>query len=343
LAATRRESAFRTAFTTLAAMDYPYDIRTGLGELNEPSTARRGIARLYAEALQRNDSEFWSFVGRIASPISSTLSLACLLRASAGSDEIDDLIDPRDAREMHAERIGKRVSGRSSAFIWPIAAVAAGLAAVLLAPVVGDQISKFSLSNEVQTVSADQGPTVIEAPPVAEVAAPKQAKAPELVDPKSFAPPPWAPDRQLAPNVTVAPNPVSPPPVANPTPPPTPVAPPPIASAPPPALAPSAPPVQDAKAIIRLCRGLPGPTEMTIEVMPDERFGDVAGRVFMADPANLRRFLARNQSCLGARKLILSDGRELGGADLIFPGDRLIVPQATNTVIVTDAPAVKNN
>lgn len=342
LAATRREAAFRTAFTSLGAMEYPADIRTGLIELGDLNTARRGMARLYAEGLQRNDREFWALIARIAAPLSPSLCLASLLRAGATPDEVEGHVDPRDAREIHAQRVGRRRMGRPTVVLWPIAAVAAGLAAVLLAPTIGEQVSRFSSiesspKTEAASASIGEGPAIETA-----AVAPAKGPQPRLYDPKEFAAPPWAGGRtQTAPppldppkgsatpiqEVSVTPNAGSTSALQTPAPP-LPVQAPNLEWSIDPGLATPA-----ERQIVRLCRAQPGPAEIGVEVMPDERMIDVAGRVFMDDPANLRRLIARNATCLDARKLTLSDGREIGGADLIFPGDRLIVPMITSDVL----------
>jgi hypothetical protein len=107
LAVSRRESAFRGAYDALELVDFPPDVRAGLCDLGGDHTAQRGLARLYAEALSRSDREFWGHLGRIALPISPVLALASLQRSGAPGSVIQELFDPRDPRDLHAERFGR--------------------------------------------------------------------------------------------------------------------------------------------------------------------------------------------------------------------------------------------
>ena len=77
---------------------------------------------------------------------------------------------------------------------------------------------------------------------------------------------------------------------------------------------------------LRYCRLNPSPNEIVVEVMEGERLFDVAGRVFMDSPAGIAEIAERNAPCLGPRALLLGDGRTLTGSDLIFSGDRLVIP-----------------
>jgi hypothetical protein len=71
--------------------------------------------------------------------------------------------------------------------------------------------------------------------------------------------------------------------------------------------------------------------------MEGERLYDVAGRVFMGSAEGIRHIAQRNAACLSSRQLVLPDGRTLSGSDLLFAGDRLIVP-AKPLGVATDAP-----
>ncbi|MDZ4775493.1 MAG: toll/interleukin-1 receptor domain-containing protein, partial [Alphaproteobacteria bacterium] len=171
LAATRREAAFRSAYAALAAMDYPSDIRAALVDFSEAATARKGLARIYAEALSRNDREFWGQVGRLALPFSPLLAAAGLQRSGEGAPVVADLIDPRDLRELHGERFG-RVRAKSSGgglVLWPIAAVAVGLGLL----VAGPQIQRLMPDGpSFQTASNETAPAKMVTPPPAPLVPP---------------------------------------------------------------------------------------------------------------------------------------------------------------------------
>lgn len=77
---------------------------------------------------------------------------------------------------------------------------------------------------------------------------------------------------------------------------------------------------------LRYCRLAPTEKELAVEVLEGERLFDVAGRVFMDSPEGLEHIAKRNASCLDARQLLLADGRILSGSNLLFAGDRLVVP-----------------
>jgi hypothetical protein len=302
LAATRREAAFRSAYTALSGMDYPSDIRAGLADFGDPTTARRGLSRIYAEALSRNDKEFWGLIGRLAGPLSATLAMGGLQRSGATASVIGDLTDPRDARDLHDERFG-RARGRSGggAVLWPVAAVAVGLLALVLAP----QVQRFAPSFETAGFSLPELPKARPAPP------PTAAE---------IAPPPWA-NGSATVRARPLPAPAAPTPAALPAPLPTPA----------PATAAVATPMPNPFAAssplrLKLCRLAPGPTETVVEVMEGERMFDVAGRMFMDSPEGIAQIAARNADCLGARSLTLEDGRTIGGNDLLFAGDRLVIP-----------------
>lgn len=313
LAATRREAAFRSAFSALAGMDYPSDIRAGLVDFTDATAARRGLARIYAEGLSRNDREFWGQVGRLAAPLSATLTLGGLLRAGAPGAVIADLVDPRDARDLHDERFGRaRSRGASGGVVmWPLAAVAVGLIALVAAP----QIQRFAPTFE----SAFENVSLkLPSLPKAKPAAPPTAQ--------EIAPPPWANGADTVRAAPLAPLPPAPIPASLPA-------------------APTATPTPGTSADLiptpvrlRLCRLTPGPTEMVVEVMEGERMFDVAGRVFMDSPAGIAEIAARNSDCLGPRSLYLGDGRTIGGSDLIFAGDRLVIP-AQDATSARAAPA----
>jgi hypothetical protein len=334
LAATRREAAFRSAYTALSGMDYPSDIRAGLLDFSDASSARRGLARIYAEALSRHDREFWGLIGRLAAPLSATLSLGGLLRSSAPPGVIADLTDPRDARDLHDERYGRirepKRGANGNVVMWPIAAVAVGLVALVAAP----QIQRLAPSFETANLQLPSLPK----------AEPKPAAPPPSE--REIAPPPWANGTD-----TIVAKPLPMP--AAPVPPPAPVTPPParvqpVALPPAPAPAPvtqmasTTPATGDASlqpVKLRFCRLTPGPTEMVLEVMEGERLLDVAGRVFMDNPAGIAQISQRNAACLGPRALLLGDGRTLGGNDLIFAGDRLVIPAQPATSAGTAIPA----
>lgn len=316
LAATRREAAFRAAYNAFASMDYPADIRAGLAEFADTSTARRGLARIYGEALSRNDQDFWGLLGRLAAPLSQTLSLGALQRAGEPATTIAELIDPRDAREMHGERFarGRQKAGGGGIPAWPIAAVAVGLLALVAAP----QVQKFAGSFD--TASLD-GPDAKVRP----------------IESTEIAPPPFANGEKT---IRAAPLPTLPPksetiPAA--------VTPPP----PPPAntsLAVAAPPVPASAELaqvarLKFCRLAPKPNEIVLEVMEGERLFDVAGRAFMDSPAGIAQIAARNAGCLEGRALSLVDGRLIGGSDLLFAGDRLVIPASKATNATNAAPA----
>jgi hypothetical protein len=306
LAATRREAAFRSAYAALAGMDYPSDIRAGLVDFADPEVARRGLARIYAEALSRNDRDFWAHVGRLAAPLSACLTLGGLMRAGEPAGVIADLIDPRDARDLHFERFGRvRSRGGGGVVLWPLAAVAVGLVALVAAP----QLQRFAPAGGFEM------PNWFEAKPR------------EIAE-RDIAPPPWANGantRRAAPLPTT-PAPV-PAPVAAPAKtipaalPPAPIRPLPVA--PPTPLNPF-----DVDNVVRLklCRLAPEASEVVVEVMEGERLFDVAGRVFMDSPQGIAQIAQRNAACLTPRALMLGDGRTIGGNDLIFAGDRLVVP-----------------
>ncbi|MDZ4775530.1 MAG: hypothetical protein SGJ23_01960, partial [Alphaproteobacteria bacterium] len=98
-------------------------------------------------------------------------------------------------------------------------------------------------------------------------------------------------------------------------------------------------PTQVAK--LRYCRLTPTEKELTVEVLEGERLFDVAGRVFMDSPEGLTHIAKRNASCLDGRQLMLTDGRVLSGSNLIFAGDRLVVPAKPPTPaagVATTAP-----
>ncbi len=291
LAATRREAAFRSAYNALAAMDYPSDIRAGLVDFSDPTTTRRGLARIYAEALSRNDKEFWSLVGRLAAPLCASLCLAGLQRGGEGAAVIGDLTDPRDSREMHDERFGRaRVRTGGGVVLWPILAVAVGLVALVAAP----QLQRFAPNFD---VAAFQMPKLPKA-------------APRVSAPQEIAPPPWANGAatvRAAPLSTIAPA-TTPIPVSQP--------------------APADPFFAQAMTTMKLryCRLQPAPNEIVVEVMEGERLFDVAGRVFMDTPDGIAQIAARNVGCLGPRTLTLEDGRQIAGSDLLFQGDRLVIP-----------------
>lgn len=309
LAATRREAAFRSAYAALAAMEYPSDIRAALVDFADAATARKGLARIYAEALSRNDREFWGHVGRLALPFSAVLAAAGLQRSGEAAAVVADLIDPRDLREMHAERFG-RVRVRSSGgglVLWPIAAVAVGLGLLVAGPQL-QRLLPNAPSFDIASNTTAPAPTPASIP----VAPPK------LVPPPSTAPP--------TPSIIAAPAPVVAPAALPAPPPPAPTI---IAPAPTQSTIIAGPlqdmlPTQVAK--LRYCRLAPTEKELTVEVLEGERLFDVAGRVFMDSPEGISDIIRRNEACLGARQLILADGRTLSGKDLIFAGDRLVVP-----------------
>ena len=317
LAATRREAAFRSAYNALAGMDYPSDIRAGLADFGDGSTARRGLARIYAEALSRNDREFWGLLGRLAAPLSTGLCVAGLQRSGAPATVVGDLTDPRDVRDLHDERFGRvrsrGASGGGGLVMWPIAAVAVGLALVVAGPQLHRIAPDFSIASLM----------------------PKFPKVEQQVaSATEVAPPPWANGAQ-----TVRARPLASPPVILP-----PVIPPPVstgtrsiaaATPPPPASMPVTVPALPVSATLdatgaplrlRYCRLNPSPNEIVVEVMEGERLFDVAGRVFMDSPAGIAQIARRNSACLEPRALLLGDGRTLMGSDLIFRGDRLVVP-----------------
>jgi TIR domain len=322
LAGTRREAAFRSAYNALAAMDYPSDIRAALLDFSDASTARKGLARVYGEALSRNDREFWGHIGRLALPFSATLAAAGLQRSGASAEVIADLIDPRDLREMHGERFG-RVRGRSggSVVFWPIAAVALGLGLIVAGPQLKNLLPQKgaptfdTAATDVQSTttlpSLPAPPPVMKAPQPSIIAAP----APRVETATVALPPP-------APTI-IAPAPTQSTIIAGP-----------LQEA---AVQPVTPP-QTSK--LHYCRLNPTAKEVTVEVMEGERLFDVAGRVFMDSKAGIAQIAARNASCLGARQLLLADGRMLSGSDLIFAGDRLVVPAKPEVSTVgTETPA----
>jgi hypothetical protein len=323
LAATRREAAFRSAYAALAAMDYPSDIRAALVDFSDAGTARKGLARIYAEALSRNDREFWGHVGRLALPFSPLLSAAGLQRSGEGAPVVADLIDPRDLRELHGERFGRiRAKSGGGLVLWPIAAVAVGLGLL----VAGPQIQRLMPEGpSFQTASNETAPAKIVTPPPAPLVPPPPvvvAPTPSII----AAPAP-------APVVSPAAMPAPPPPA------PTIIAPAPTQSTI------MAGPLQDMLptqvAKLRYCRLMPTEKELTVEVLEGERLFDVAGRVFMDTPEGLMHIAKRNASCLDARQLMLTDGRVLSGSNLIFAGDRLVVPAKPPTPaagVATTAP-----
>ena len=308
LAATRREAAFRSAYNALAGMDYPGDIRAGLVDFSDTVTARRGLARIYAEALSRNDREFWGLLGRLAAPLSASLCLAGLQRAGSAAAVIGDLTDPRDVRDLHDERYGRvrsRSGGGGGLVMWPIAAVAVGLVALVAAP----QLHRFAPDFDVASLM------------------PKFPKAErQVAEARDVAPPPWV----NGPN-TIRARPLAPPPVVAPPPragsttlasaAPLAPAPLPMSTTPGPALDATGAPLR-----LRYCRLDPSPSEIVVEVMEGERLFDVAGRVFMDSPEGITQIAERNANCLVPRALMLGDGRTLAGSDLIFRGDRLVIP-----------------
>ncbi|MDX2234868.1 MAG: toll/interleukin-1 receptor domain-containing protein [Hyphomonadaceae bacterium] len=311
LAATRREAAFRSSFTALSGMDYPSDIRAGLLDFADSATARRGLARIYAEGLSRNDREFWGLVGRLAAPLSATLTLGGLQRSGAPAGVIADLIDPRDARDLHDERFGRirsaRAGGKGGVVMWPLAAVAVGLIALVAAP----QIQRFAPSFDNTSFSLPSLP---------------KSKAVAPANPE-VAPAPWANGAE-----TIRAAPLPPPVRASPPAEAAPVAAPPLsAQAPaPPAPAGVTEALNPDGSFVRLryCRIAPDASETVLEVMDGERLFDVAGRAFMDSPEGIARIAERNAACLGPRALMLGDGRTIGGSDLIFAGDRLVIPVA---------------
>lgn len=313
LAATRREAAFRSAYTVLAGMDYPSDIRASLVDFSDPTTARRGLARIYAEGLSRNDREFWGHIGRLATPLSACLTLGGLMRAGESSGVISDIIDPRDVRDLHLERFGRaraRVAG-GGVVMWPLAAIAVGLIALVAAP----QAQRFA--------------------PAGGFELPKWPEARQRqVAERDIAPPPWANGEKT---VRAAPLPKAPPPKAAPLPKTVPVAlptpprpaPPPVLAAPIPTPTPLNPYDAEPAERLRYCRLTPDSSEIVVEVMEGERLLDVAGRVYMDSPEGIAQIAARNAACLTPRTLVLADGRTIAGRDLIFAGDRLVVPART--------------
>lgn len=330
LAATRREAAFRSAYTALSGMDYPSDIRAGLVDFADSQTAPRGLARLYAEALSRNDKEFWGLIGRVAAPLSASLSLAGLQRSGASAAVIADLCDPRDARDLHDERFGRvrarGAGGGGNVVMWPLAAVAVGLIALVAAP----QIQRFAPAFETASFSMPSWPKAKSAPaPTAqEIAPPPWANGEDTIRAAPIALPPPEPAKAV---VRAPPAPLQPPPppptqLASATPMPNPFA-----------ASETATPVR-----LRFCRLPPGPTEIVVEVMPDERLLDVAGRVFMDTPEGIAQIATRNAACLGPRALLLNDGRTIAGNDLIFAGDRLVIPAQESNSAGTAIPPQAN-
>lgn len=310
LAGTRREAAFRSGYAALAAMEYPSDIRAALVDFSDAGTARKGLARIYAEALSRNDREFWGHVGRLALPFSATLAAAGLQRSGAGPEVIADLIDPRDLREMHGERFGRIRARSGGVVLWPIAAVALGLGLI----VAGPQLKRFmpdgAIFDTASTSSTSSSPVVA-------------APAPKVTPPPQYIPPP-------PPVIMPAAIPAPPPPA------PTIVAPAPTQSTIIAGPLQTLPPAQVAQAArLHYCRINPTEKELTVEVMEGERLFDVAGRVFMDSPDGIQQIVNRNTSCLSARQLLLPDGRILSGSDLIFAGDRLVVPAKPATPAAT--------
>ena len=308
LAATRREAAFRSAYNALAGMDYPSDIRAGLADFSDVTTAPRGLARIYAEALSRNDREFWGLLGRLAAPLSSAVCVAGLQRSGAPAAVIGDLTDPRDVRDLYDERFARARSASGGGLVmWPIAAVVVGLVLIVAGPQLHRIAPNFSIASLM----------------------PKFPKAEQQVaSAKEVAPPPWANGAKTIRARPIAPPPVLPPRVgpsttslAAATPAPSPV----------PKTVPSAPiattlDVNGASLKLRYCHLNPSPNEIVVEVMEGERLFDVAGRVFMDNPAGIAQIAARNSACLEPRALQLGDGRTLTGSDLIFRGDRLVIP-----------------
>lgn len=322
LAGTRREAAFRSAYAALSTMEFPSDIRAGLVEFSDAVTARKGLARIYAEALSRNDREFWGHVGRLALPFSATLAIAGLQRAGAPNDVIADLIDPRDLRELHGARYGRTRarSGGGSVVLWPIVAVALGLGLIVAGPQLKNLLPKgdakpFETAANNSSAPAYTPAPMAEAPPTD----PLQNLTPVTPLPPVAEPPP------------VVATPIPPPPVMTPAalPPPAPPKPTIIAPAPTQSTTVAAPlatlpPTPQTR--LFYCRLNPAADEVTVEVMSGERLFDVAGRVFMDSPEGVKKISERNSACLGARQLLLPDGRLLSGVDLIFAGDRLVVP-----------------
>jgi hypothetical protein len=300
LASTRREAAFRSGYAALSTMEFPSDIRAGLIDFSDASTARNGLARIYAEALSRNDKEFWGHVGRLALPLSATLAVAGLQRAGAAPDVVADLIDPRDLREMHGERFGRARARSGGVVLWPIAAVALGLGLIVAGPQLRNLLPKGPLfdtaSNEAASSASSPQATLAPVPAPAPLPPPViEAPAPAVM-PAAVPPPP--------PPVVVAPSPTQSTIVARP-----------LSTLPAPVTA-----------RLHYCRLTPNADELTIEVMEGERLFDVAGRAFMDSPDGVRQLAERNAACLGARQLLLPDGRLLQGGDLIFARDRLVVP-----------------
>lgn len=323
LAGTRREAAFRSAYSALAAMDYPSDIRAALVEFGEAGTARNGLSRIYGEALSRNDREFWGHVGRLGLPFSATLAAAGLQRSGAAAEIIADLIDPRDLREMHGERFGRtRARSGGSVVFWPIAAVALGLGLI----VAGPQLKNLLPAKGAPTF--DTASTDVQSPPLPSLPAPPSVEAPK---PSIIAAPAPRVETATVPQPAPAPTIVAPAPshatiVAGP-----------LQAAP----LQSVLPAQTSK--LHYCRLNPTAKEVTVEVMEGERLFDVAGRVFMDGKDGIAQIAERNASCLGSRQLLLADGRVLSGSDLIFAGDRLVVPSkpapaATGAETATPAP-----
>ena len=309
LAATRREAAFRSAYSALAAMEYPSDIRAALVDFSEAGTARRGLARIYAEALSRNDREFWGHVGRLALPFSATLAAAGLQRSGAATEIVADLIDPRDLRDMQGERFG-RIRARSTGggvMLWPIAAVALGLGLIVAGPQIKNLLPAKSTPTfdtaSVDTASPPPLPELPAPPPVTSAPSPSIIAAP-------------------APRVETAtvPAPIPAPTIIAPAPTQSTIFAGPLEAAPLQTVAPA----QTSK--LHYCRLNPTAKEMTVEVMEGERLFDVAGRVFMEGKSGIAEIAKRNEACLGSRQLLLADGRVLSGSDLIFAGDRLVVP-----------------
>lgn len=322
LAGTRREAAFRSAYAALSTMEFPSDIRAGLVDFSDAVTARKGLARIYAEALSRNDREFWGHVGRLALPFSATLAVAGLQRAGAANDVIADLIDPRDLREMHGERYGRTRarSGGGSVVLWPIVAVALGLGLIVAGPQLKTLLPKGD-TKPFETAANNSPPPVYTPAPMREEppADPLQNLTPVTPLPPVADPPP------------VVATPIPQPPMVTPAALPPPPAPKPTIVAPAPTQSTTvARPLETlpAAAQTRLfyCRLNPSADEVTVEVMSGERLFDVAGRVFMDSPEGVKQISDRNSACLGARQLLLPDGRILSGVNLIFAGDRLVVP-----------------
>jgi hypothetical protein len=206
---------------------------------------------------------------------------------------------------------------------WPIAAVALGLGLIVAGPQLKNLLPQKGAPT-FDTASTDvQSTTTLPSLP---------------------APPPAATTPQ--PSIIAAPAPrVEAATVALPPPPPTIIAPAPTQStiiAGPlqeAAMQPVAPP-QASK--LHYCRLNPTAKEVTVEVMEGERLFDVAGRVFMDSKAGIAEIAARNASCLNSRQLLLADGRTLAGSDLIFAGDRLVVPakpEVSTAGAETPAPA----